>query len=105
LFRLKEGRLSDLPREVERPSDLKRRLKGFSDWALLAAAAAAGPPLEKLILFYLKEVKPLKVKVDPGPLKKRGLKGRELGREIEKLKDAELDRTLSGKWEALKREL
>jgi len=105
LFRLKEGRLSDLPREVERPSDLKRRLKGFSDWALLAAAAAAGPPLEKLILFYLKEVKPLKVKVDPGPLKKRGLKGRELGREIEKLKDAELDRALSGKWEALKREL
>jgi len=91
----KLGEILHFLRHAKRPSELKEKLKPFRDEVLLIAAVKGGERIEKLVRFYLKEIKPFKVKVDVKPLMDRGLKGKELGREIEKLKNQILDEKLS----------
>ncbi len=95
------GRISKLVREVRYPSELRRNLKRYPDEVIILAAAAGGEKVEKLVRFYLREVKPLKVKVDVEPLKRKGLKGKDLGKEIERLKDQKLDEILREKWKSI----
>ena len=95
------GEILNILRHAKRPSELKERLKPFRDEVLLIAAVKGGKKIENLVRFYLKEIKPFKVKVDTKPLLERGLKGKELGKEIEKLKNDLLDQRLGEKLEQL----
>ena len=76
------------------PSQLLRELKGYHPEALLMVASRGDRKLENIVRFYLKEVKPFKVKVDAQKFLKMGLKGKELGEAIEKEKARILDEAL-----------
>ena len=57
--------------------------------------------LVNIVRFYLKEVKPFKVKVDAQKFLKMGLKGKELGEAIEKEKARILDEALGERFTQL----
>ena len=93
------GEILNILRHAKKPSQLREGLKPFRDEVLLIAAVKGGKKIENLVRFYLKEIKPFKVKVDTKPLLERGLKGKELGKEIERLKIQMLDEKLKGRFE------
>jgi tRNA nucleotidyltransferase (CCA-adding enzyme) len=74
------------------PSELLKELKKYPDEVLLLIATKGGEQIEKLVKFYLKELKPFKVKVDVKPFLQKGLRGKELGEVIEKAKAEIIDR-------------
>ncbi|HIO42291.1 MAG TPA: CBS domain-containing protein [Aquifex sp.] len=86
---------------AKKPSDLAVGLKRYHPETLLLVASKGDRRIENLVRFYLKEVKPFKAKVDVERLKREGLKGKELGKAIEREKMRILDETLKGRFEGL----
>jgi len=86
---------------AKRPSDLVRNLKKYPSEVLLLVAAKGDRYVENLVRFYLKELKPFKVKVDVEKFKREGLSGKELGKAIEEEKLKFIDLTFGGKFREL----
>jgi len=96
------GKILKTLKEAKKPSDLLRELKKYPDEALLIIASKGNGRIENLVRFYLKELKPYRVKVDVKPFLERGLKGKELGEAIEKEKARIVDHLFSKRFEEIR---
>ena len=81
------GKILRVLRSAKTPYELLKGLKPFRDETLLIVASKGSECTEKLIEFYLKGLKEFKAKVDVEGLKRRGLKGKELGKAVEREKE------------------
>ncbi len=86
------------------PYGLLKALKPYRDETLLLVASKGSPKVERLVEFYLSDLKPLKVKVDVEKLKRAGLKGKRLGEAVEREKEKIINRLLGDKLEAIRQE-
>jgi tRNA nucleotidyltransferase (CCA-adding enzyme) len=85
-------RIINSVKSAGKPSELLKLLKPYRPEALLIVASRTeDKQVEELIKFYLKKLKPYKVKVDIEKFKKMGLKGKELGEAVEREKAKLLD--------------
>ena len=98
------GKILKVLREEKTPYGLLKALKPYRDETLLIVASKGSKKIERLIEFYLQELKPLKVKVDVEKLKKLGLKGKELGTAIEKERESIINSLLEEKLSAIRQE-
>ena len=101
LAKRETGKLLKALKGIEKPSDLVRVLKKYPPELLLMVASKGDRYVEELIRFYLKEVRPFKVKVDVEKFKREGLSGKELGKAIEEEKLKVIDQTFGGKFQEL----
>ena len=76
---------------AKKPSELLKGLKNYHPESLLMIASRGGEKAINLARFYLRELKPFKVKVRVDKFKKMGLKGKELGLAIEREKEKLID--------------
>ncbi len=75
-----------------KPYELVKKLKKFHDETVILSVFKHSPKVVNLARFYLSTLKTAKVSVPVEELKRQGLKGKELGREIERLKEREFNR-------------
>ena len=104
IYRLAKREAGNILRTLKgakKPSDLVRNLKKYPPEVLLLVAAKGDRYVENLVRFYLKELKPFKVKVDVEKFKRGGLSGKELGKAIEEEKLKVIDLTFGGKFREL----
>ena len=100
------GRITGAVRRAEKPSKLLRLLKPYRPEAILIAASRTEEEqIKELLKFYLKELKPYKVKVDVEKFRRMGLRGKELGKTIEGEKEEILNQVFKEKWDKLKKRL
>ena len=98
------GKILKVLKEASLPSELVKNLKPYRDEAILIVASRSSEEVQKIARFYLKELKPYRVKIEVEKFKKMGLKGKELGRVIEEEKLKVIDRRFAPLLERLREE-
>ncbi|HIQ26112.1 MAG TPA: CBS domain-containing protein [Aquifex aeolicus] len=83
---------------AKKPSELLKGLQNYHPESLLMVASRGGEKAVDLVRFYLKELKPFKVKVDVEKFKRKGLKDRELGLAIEREREKLIDEIFGKKF-------